>query len=218
MAYSFTAANSQSLTTSSSPVTDFPCTLACWVQVSSTSANNVLISLQDSGATSRIALSHNGTTNPKRSVQGALFSSSGSFSGICFSTASYSANTWYHAAVTINSSNISTAFFNGAAGGTTGSGAIQPTGVDAVLLGTSEISGTKQLFHGGLLAEVGIWNVALTAAEIASLADGMTCDKVRPQSLVFYAPLVRDLVDVKGGLTITNNNSATVANHPRVYA
>ena len=70
----------------------------------------------------------------------------------------------------------------------------------------------------GLIAEVGIWNVALTADEIASLADGMTCDKVRPQSLVFYAPLVRELQDVKGGLTITNNNGATVANHPRVYA
>ena len=70
----------------------------------------------------------------------------------------------------------------------------------------------------GCLAEVGIWNAALTAAEIASLAKGMTCDKVRPQSLVFYAPLVRDLIDTKGGLTITNNNTATVATHPRVYA
>jgi hypothetical protein len=67
-------------------------------------------------------------------------------------------------------------------------------------------------------AEVGIWNAALTASEVASLAKGMTCDKVRPQSLVFYAPLVRDLQDQKGGLTITNNNGATVANHPRVYA
>jgi hypothetical protein len=46
----------------------------------------------------------------------------------------------------------------------------------------------------------------------------MTCDKVRPQSLVFYAPLVRNLQDVRGGLTITNNNTAAVANHTRVYA
>ena len=73
-------------------------------------------------------------------------------------------------------------------------------------------------YGNALYADAGIWNAALTAAEIASLAKGMTCDKVRPQSLVFYAPLVRDLVDVKGGLTITNNNTATVANHPRVYA
>jgi len=66
-------------------------------------------------------------------------------------------------------------------------------------------------------AEVGIWNAALTAAEVAALAKGVTCDQIRPQSLVFYAPLVRDLVDQKGGLTITNNNGATIANHPRIY-
>ena len=70
----------------------------------------------------------------------------------------------------------------------------------------------------GDIAEVGIWNIALTADEIASLAKGITCDKIRPQSLVFYAPLVRNLQDVKGGLTITNNNGATVSNHPKVYA
>jgi len=70
---------------------------------------------------------------------------------------------------------------------------------------------------GGQIAEVGIWNAALTAAEIASLANGMTCEKIRPQSLVFYAPLVRDLIDQKGGLAITNNNAATVSNHPRIY-
>ncbi len=73
-------------------------------------------------------------------------------------------------------------------------------------------------FFKGSIAEFGIWSAALTADEIASLAKGMTCDKIRPQSLVFYAPLVRDLIDQKGGLTITNNNGATVANHPRVYA
>jgi hypothetical protein len=78
-------------------------------------------------------------------------------------------------------------------------------------------SGSGGLYMGGQIAEVGIWNAALTAAEIASLAKGMTCDKVRPQSLVFYAPLVRDLNDQKGGLTITNNNAATVAAHPRIY-
>jgi len=70
----------------------------------------------------------------------------------------------------------------------------------------------------GLIAEVGIWNVALSATELSSLAKGMTCDKIRPQSLVFYAPLVRDLIDQKGGLTIANNNGATDAAHPRVYA
>jgi hypothetical protein len=86
---------------------------------------------------------------------------------------------------------------------------------DSVLIGARW--NNSLIFHAGSIAEVGIWNAALTAAEIASLAKGMTCDKIRPQSLVFYAPLVRDLIDAKGGLTITNNNGATVANHPRIY-
>jgi hypothetical protein len=73
-------------------------------------------------------------------------------------------------------------------------------------------------YCAGRIAEVGIWNASLSDDEVLALSKGMTCDKVRPQSLVFYAPLVRNLQDVRGGLTITNNNTATVANHPRVYA
>lgn len=71
--------------------------------------------------------------------------------------------------------------------------------------------------YTGLLAECAVWSVALTDGEIASLAKGFSPRRIRPKSLVFYAPLIRDLQDTKGGLALTNNNSATVANHPRVY-
>jgi hypothetical protein len=69
----------------------------------------------------------------------------------------------------------------------------------------------------GDFAEIGIYQAALTDSEVASLAKGMTCDKVRPQSLVTYIPLVRDIQDLARGMTLTNTNS-TVATHPRVYA
>jgi hypothetical protein len=80
--------------------------------------------------------------------------------------------------------------------------------------GNADVAST---FFTGLVSNVGVWNVALTAEEVASLSKGMTCDKVRPQSLGFYAPLERDLIDVRGGRAITNQNGATVANHPRIY-
>jgi len=67
-----------------------------------------------------------------------------------------------------------------------------------------------------IMAEVAIYNTTLSADQVASLADAMTPDKASPQGLVLYAPLVRDLIDLKGN-TLTNNG-ATVANHPRVYA
>jgi hypothetical protein len=66
------------------------------------------------------------------------------------------------------------------------------------------------------VSEVGIWKAGLADAEITALASGFTADQIRPQSLSFYAPLVRNFQDVRGGLVITNNNGATVATHPRI--
>jgi hypothetical protein len=72
-------------------------------------------------------------------------------------------------------------------------------------------------YFAGDVAEVGVWSVALTDDEVASHAKGFSAKRIRPQSLVFYAPLIRNAQDVRGALALTNNNSATVANHPRVY-
>jgi hypothetical protein len=69
----------------------------------------------------------------------------------------------------------------------------------------------------GDFAELGMWQATLTAEEVASLAKGMTCDKIRPQSLVYYTPLIRDIQDLARGMTLSNTNS-TVADHPRIYS
>ena len=124
---------------------------------------------------------------------------------------------WLHGAAVFTSATSRTPYLNGAAGTTNTADVGTQNTFNATTIG-ARWSTTLGLYFDGDIAEVGVWNVALTAAEIASLAKGFTCDRVRPQSLVFYAPLIRDLVDVRGGLAITNNNTATVANHPRVYA
>ena len=93
-----------------------------------------------------------------------------------------------------------------------------PAFLAETVIGARRVSTILGAYFNGKIAEVGIWNAALTAQEVASLAKGMTCDKIRPQSLVSYVPIVRELIDQKGGLTITNNNGATVDNHTRVYA
>jgi len=134
----------------------------------------------------------------------------GSYTEIIGSTA-YNLNQWNHAAY-VDQSSFKELFQNGVSVGTSSVNKT-PLLPNEIRIG---IFGVNNNFDGSF-AEVGIWNAALTAAEIASLAKGMTCDKIRPQNLVFYAPLVRDLIDQKGGRTITNNNGATVANHPRIY-
>ena len=214
MAYDFTTASSQYLSTNSAVVTGRPITLAAWfnrknttaphsfVSVGSSSSTNFITLLAGVGPNNFVSMVVNGGVNPV---------SSQAYSGA-------TANTWHHGCGTYNSSNEIRAFLNGINSGVV-TAVHNLTTQDRTTIGARfGIGGAVAQFADALIADVGIWNVVLNNSEIACLAKGMTCDKVCPQNLVFYAPLVRNIQDVKGGLTITNNNAATVAAHPRVYA
>jgi hypothetical protein len=207
MAYGFTAASSQYLSVASSVVTNFPFTIAAFANPNT---GGVVASISSATGSNRHILSFNGGTTKVDA------GSVTSISATASTTTNYTANTWNHACGVFASATDRRAYLNAGGEGTQGSSATFGT-LTNIYIGM-RIAGSAGGFMNGQIAEFGIWSAALTAAEIASLAKGMTCDKVRPQNLVFYAPLVRDLIDAKGGLTITNNNGATVANHPRVYA
>lgn len=133
-------------------------------------------------------------------------------------TSGYSATTWTHACGVFLSNSSRTAFINGGSSGTAIGAEQTASSATQLEIAVTRVNGSPIVHFNGRIAEVGIWNTDLTNDEIASLAKGITCDKVRPQNLVFHAPLVRDLIDVRGGLAISNNNAASVANHPRIYA
>jgi hypothetical protein len=217
MAYDFNGGN-QYLSTASAPVTSWPLTMACWFNVVNVTTQYVLMCVGKLNENERFILQAAG--HVAGDPVATNYIESGGTSYRADSTTGFSANTWSHACAVHASASSRTAYLNaGSVGTNTGFATLSNTGINAVLIGAqSNISHPAQSYTSGLIAEVGIWNVALTADEIASLAKGMTCDKVRPQSLVFYTPLVRNLQDLSRGLTITNNNTATVANHPRVYA
>ena len=216
MAYQFTAANSRYLSTTSTPTTAAPFTISCWGNLPSLAGVQSLVSIE-SGNSNDIFLLYafSGT-------QLAFFTQrqGGSF-GDTGGGFTFSANTWFNAIAVERAVDSRSLYLNGGTviGGsertnTTNTGA---PAVSRIAIGARYYSGSLGGYANGLIAEVGIWNVELTESERVSLARGMTPDKIRPQNLVFYAPLVRDLNDQKGGLTITNNNGATVANHPRIY-
>jgi hypothetical protein len=132
---------------------------------------------------------------------------------------------WNHLALIFNGAGVGnaarlTAYLNGAALTLSFTGTIPATTSNNVFNETLRIgraATASPQYSTGDFAELGMWQATLTAEEVASLAKGMTCDKVRPQSLVYYTPLIRDIQDLARGMTLTNTNS-TVANHPRVYA
>jgi hypothetical protein len=215
MASKFTSSSSQYLSSIFS-ISPYPLTISCWFNAENTTANQALVYIGLSTSTSRFLLVASGAvTNDPISFD--VIAGGGGAAQSANTTTGYNANTWSHACGVATSSNLRTVYLNGGSSGTNTT-SVTPSTPNRLTIGSRLATGIPGLFFDGSIAEVGIWNDALTAAEIASLANGMTCDKVRPQSLVFYAPLVRDLIDQKGGVTITNNNSATVANHPRVYA
>jgi hypothetical protein len=216
MAYEFNGTN-QYLKTASTPVTAAPLTLAAWFYPDTDITNYVIMGISDGTTSNRFVLAALGGVvgKPVRLVHNGT--SGGAALGEADSSIGFVANTWQHACGVLSSSTSRAVYLNGG-NSTTNTNQVVSTGLNSIDFGFRLSVGVPGLFLDGRLAEVGIWNAALTAAEISSLAKGMTCDKIRPQSLVFYAPLVRDLIDQKGGLTITNNNAATVSNHPRVYA
>ena len=216
MAYDFNGTN-QSLQTASAPATGLPMTLACWFRSTSVTASQTLMAVNNSSSSFRgMRLIAEGAQagDPLR----ADISDDSGVAGIARSTAGYSANTWHHACGVFLSATSRTSYLDGGNSATNTTNVAAAITVNALSIAGRFNSGSMGLLLGGTVAEVGVWSTNLSADEVLSLSRGMTCDKVRPQSLVFYAPLVRDLIDVKGGLTITNNNTATVANHPRVYA
>jgi hypothetical protein len=213
MAYNFAAASSRNLSTASSPASGSPMTIAAWARPTAT-GDFVICSVGVSSASHR---------NQLQIGQGAvnltinIFAAGASGTGQGTRGIVRGSSVWSHFAGVCDSSTLRKAFIDGVAGADNTTNCGSQNAANSIVVG-ARWNTTLGNYMTGDIAEVGVWDVALTQPEIASLAQGMTCDKVRPQSLVFYAPLVRDLQDVRGGLTITNNNTATVAVHPRVYS
>ncbi len=211
MAYNFIRASSQHLS-AISPISAVPMTIACWFTIPSWPTNMAFVSVGENGGTHRNELFTSSTRRHATNSTGPT-TSAGNATG----NNAIPHNTWQHIVGVFETSSLRRMSVNGGTFATNFTNVGTQNALNQITIGANWNT-TLSNYFGGSIAEVGIWNVALTQSECASLAKGMTCDKVRPQNLVFYAPLVRDLIDQKGGLTITNNNSATAATHPRVYA
>jgi hypothetical protein len=217
MAYDFVAASSQYLETTSTPVNSTPLTFFYRFRTVNTTDNQVTVVLQNTNGDSRIACAYNPTTSPVRAVQGATFNNSGTVGTTIVNEQTISGSVWYSGGITWSSLTAGVAYLDGSSANSSITGsAVTLTSIDQILIATRKVSNTPGLFFDGNLADIALWNVALTAAEVASLAKGFKPTRIRPQSLVFYAPLIRNLQDTRGGLALTNNNAATVADHPRV--
>lgn len=213
MAYSFNG-TSQLWSTTSTPISAAPLTMACWFNPANTTGAFNLMHTGIISGTSRFVLQARGDAGGDP-VRCSAVNSAGTL-GTADTSTSFSANLWQHACAVFTSTTSRDVYLNGGGAGNNTT-AITPSTPTSIRLAGQVVSGTPTQWLNGLMAEAAIWNVALNTDEVTALAKGFAPSRIRPASLVFYAPMLRDIVDLKGGLAITNTNTATVADHPRIF-
>lgn len=214
MAYNFNG-TTQYLQRSSAPATAVPLTLAAWMNADSgldagdTELTGLSVNDSDNVQEFTIELSRQGGVN--NAVAVAFSTATG---GFAVSSTNPVQGTWHHVTGVFTSNTSRTVYLDGGGSGTDTTN-VTPTNISDVTIATVLNATLPIKLLDGKVAEAAIWNVALTAAEAAILAKGYSPMLVRPQSLVFYAPLIGELIDRKGAV-LTNVATSTVFVHPRM--
>jgi hypothetical protein len=203
------------------PVNAVPLSMACWFNVPDVTNYYALVAVlkfANAGTDDYFSIGANGAGAGDPVF--AEVANSAAYAGASSGTG-YTANTWNHACGVFTANNSRSAYCNG---GTVGNNSTNRTpvagSIDRTQVGSFVAqSGTFSPINGSI-AEVGIWNVALTAAEVAELARGYSPALVRPQSLIAYWPLVGGYspeISLRGGFPLTVNGTMPAAGHCRVF-
>lgn len=194
-------------------ISAYPFTIFARARSTNTASNQIVMTLiQSTGPFSGMAIYMAG------GVVGdpALWSHAGASSA---SAGTYSSGVWY--ALTgsgIDNSNGAIALDNTRGTGTNG---LFLSGTLDINLAARLIPSITQPLTGSLCCAA-LWDVELTAADIAQLVAGFSPRRVRPDRLKEYSPLVRDLIhwvcDASGAPgSWSATGSPTVSAHPRSY-
>ncbi len=190
-----------------------PMTIGAWFY--STDADNVqvIVDLADgTGDRYRLALRGNVAGDPVAAMTCDVVSCKWADS-----TTGYSTNTWQHACGVFAADDSRKVFLDG------GNTDTEVSSKTTASLGEATVGSSSSDDSGkyvrGSVAEVGIWDIALSDAEVLELAAGYSPLCVRPDSLVAYWPLVGryspeiSLINATHNLTVTG---ATASAHPRI--
>lgn len=207
-------------------ITTMPLTIAAWVYAAQASLSGVdqsIIGLNYTAGASTVidgwVLAVEATTGNTKAIAG-----NGIGTASAKTSTGISPLTWGHIAGVYVSGTSRYAYLNGVIGTQNTSNITPSANPDKTLIGLSLLQ-NNTVFSAAtrkLIADVGIWNVALTAAEILQLAAGYSPLFVRPESLVAYYPLIRgdssgDEPDLMGGLKMVEQGTVSVQPHGRVF-
>ena len=211
MSRAFVAASSQYVEYAGAVVTAYPLTFSCWIWP--TIAAQTIMSIADSTNANKrqaLAMSAAGAIN--------MTSHNGSTSTSATTTANATANEWNHVAGIVTSGTNRASYLNGGNKGTDTTNIGMGTGHNRTTVGRRSNS-TPAAYFDGRIAEVAVWNVALTDDEVRSLANRVCPLDLRPTALVGYWPLLglhSPEIDFSSGRNAMTVTGATAAAHAPV--
>lgn len=180
---------SSRLTVGSTPVTAAPLTLSLWARCTlaqPTALNPRPVQIDNGSSNSdRFSLAFAGSNGilPYSIVFTCQAASS---SGSVASTTTWTTGQWHHLAGVAVSSSERHAYLDGGGKGTNTVLRV-PSNLDSIIMGNGR-TGTSEIFEGDV-ANLAIWNVALSDDEIVALAEGAHPFQFQRSSLVGYWPL-----------------------------
>lgn len=210
MAYTFSSGNY--IISSTTPITSQTFTMSCWFNMSSFIAQRTLLAIESADGQNGWRLTTQPTTGTIRSST----RTNGTITAAPTTSVGATANVWGHACAVYNGDSSRAVYLNGENKLLQTTTVNSPIGITNTAIG-SPASGNANLVAVGQIAEVAIWNTPLNDSEVAGLADGMSAYLIRPQSLVLYCPLVRDIRDLRQARSFSFTGSPPVSNHTRIY-
>jgi len=217
MSREFVRANTQFLSVDSAPITGAPLSFGCFAKPNNGSNVMGLFWIGDKDQPSQYwALKTYPASDRIKYTPRA-----GSSELFLVTTTQFNVGAWNHVLAVSAAANDHRVYVNGGGKGTS-SATRAPANADRVALGRMMDSTPSEAFDGGI-AEAAIWNAALTDDEAVRLAAGWSPKLVRPDALVFYAPILgrrSPEIDLVGGRMLTlgggTGTPSYSADHPRM--
>lgn len=211
MARLFVTASAQSLSRSGAVLTAIPITFAAWARINDLTTDSGIMACGDTGGTSYFGIRVVQTTGIPQAV-----ARSASVNANAAAGAAITLNQWHHVCGVYTNNSSRACFLDGANKGTNAT-AVTPASLDTTAIGATYFSGVLQVPADGDVAEVAMWNAALTDAEVALLASGVSPMTVRPASLIAYWPItgrVSPEISFVGEFPMTLNGAPVQSQHP----
>lgn len=213
MARSFNGSSEYCIATYAS-APDYPISYACWAYPTSDTANAYCFGNVGTGLSNISDFLGCQGSNPGDHVN-MRCGQGGSTQGVD-TTSAFTVNTWTHIAGVVASTTDRKIYQDGA-NMVQNTNSLGHQAMDKLVLGAFQNQSTRSSWFPGRLMHCGIWLVALTADDIASLAKGFSPLRIRPDKLIFYDRGVGTFINLIHGITSATDNSGGQADHGRSY-